>query len=421
MKKNIMQNIDESKKDKVFMPNSKRRENFSPKNSEISSSPEFGMATKRLYIKTFGCQMNDRDSEALSGLLLAKGYFLAEDIDCADIVLVNTCSVRDHAESRAISFLGTFRKLPQDKVKKVLGLIGCMAQNIGETLIKKMPHINLVCGPSNLDRIPEYIEQIIKNKTKIIDLEHRPRQEEFYKNFYRAESTSAQVVISVGCSNYCSYCVVPYVRGNLYVRNPEDIIEEVKMNMDLGIQKITLLGQNVNDYQFRPSTIDHRLSTVNFVDLLRRISDVEGVKEIDFMTSNPRNISKELFYLMAQRSNIKKHLHLPCQSGSDRILKMMNRGYSRQEYIDITESYKDIVAGTLSTDVIVGFPTETDEDFSATQEMLEEVEFKGAYIFKYSPRPGTAASKLEDDVTVEIKQQRHQLLLSFQKQISLRV
>ncbi|RKY27977.1 MAG: tRNA (N6-isopentenyl adenosine(37)-C2)-methylthiotransferase MiaB [Candidatus Omnitrophota bacterium] len=387
--------------------------------------------------------MNDRDSEALCGLLLDRGYILVSEPKEAEVILVNTCSVREHAENRAISFLGSLKKNANSK--KVIGLIGCMARNRGEELFKRMPHIDLVCGPACFDKIPEYVEKIQQTKlplttnlrntqnagssARIIDLEDKLRNEDFYRASFRIESGHAQVIISTGCSNYCSYCVVPYVRGPLRLRNPKDIIDEVKRNVKLGIKKITLLGQNVNDYQYKLSAGDgsavggqipnSKLQIIDFVELLRMIEKIEGIEEMDFVTSHPKNTSRQLLELMAKSKKIKKHLHLPFQSGSNRILKLMNRGYTKEDYLNLVKDYKEIVGGTLSTDVIVGFPTETEEDFSETKDVLERVRFKYAYIFKYSPRPNTLALKLEDDVPLKEKERRHKILLDLQKKISL--
>jgi tRNA-2-methylthio-N6-dimethylallyladenosine synthase len=367
--------------------------------------------------------MNDRDSEALMGLFLQKGYKQAENEKDADIILLNTCSVREHAEHRARSVLGSFKKLfrlktndQRLKTKKIIGLIGCMATNRGEEIFKKMPHISLVCSPAAEDRILEYVEDIIKTGKRIIDLDDRTRDEEFYVASYRIEPHHAQVVISTGCSNHCSYCVVPFVRGEIRPREPEDIINEVKHNISLGIKKITLLGQNVNDYNFRRHSSCDPHTT--FIGLLRMVEKVEGIEELDFITAHPKNTSERLFEVMAKSKIIKKHLHLPYQSGSDRILHLMNRGYTRSEYLDLVRNYKKVVNGTLSTDIIVGFPTETEEDFLKTKNILEKIKFKNAYIFKYSPRPGTKAQKLKDDVPAEVKEKRHAKLLELQKRIS---
>jgi len=378
--------------------------------------------------------MNDRDSEALAGLFLDKGYILTDNLEEAEIILVNTCSVREHAENRALSFLGTLRKVTKSQSHKVtsnrrntqyaihdtkiVGLIGCMAKNRGEELLKKISHLDLVIGPANFDKIPYYIEKIRKEGVRIIDIEDKERKEDFYSSSFRFQKDYAYVVISTGCSNFCSYCVVPYVRGELRLRKPSDIIREVERNVKLGIKKITLLGQNVNDYQYKSSVGGYR-SLVNFVDLLRMVGEVEGLEEIDFVTSHPKNTSPELFELMAKSNKIKKHLHLPFQSGSDRILRLMNRGYTKNDYLKLVSSYKEVVGGTLSTDVIVGFPTETEEDFLQTKEVLEKVRFKYAYIFKYSPRPRTKAQLLGDDVEKREKERRHRILLELQKKISL--
>ncbi|MBU2045029.1 MAG: MiaB/RimO family radical SAM methylthiotransferase [Candidatus Omnitrophica bacterium] len=366
---------------------------------------------KKIYIRTFGCQMNVRDSEALLGLFLERGYQAAKDESQADIILVNTCSVRAHAENRALSYLGSLKKFTERRrtrgaKRKVIGLIGCMAKNLGEEVYQRMSHVDLICGPASLAKIPVYCDKIKKDNIRIIDLDDDLRDEEFYRSSFRLQPDHAQVVISTGCSNHCSYCVVPFVRGELRLRRPEDVIVEVKRNIDLGIKKITLLGQNVNDYP-------------NFIDLLSKVEKIAGIEELNFITSQPRNVPEGLFEFMARSGKISKHLHLPFQSGSNRILKKMNRGYTRQNYLQLVDSYKKIVKGTLSTDVIVGFPTEADKDFLATKDILEKVRFRKAYIFKYSPRPRAKSSKMVDDVSDELKVKRHKILLDLQKKISL--
>ena len=415
--------------------------------------------------------MNTRDSEAVLGLFLERGCSVAATAEDADVVLVNTCSVREHAESRALSFVGTFKKL---KIRPIVGLIGCMAINKGAEIFKKMRHIDLICGPGSLDKIPDYIDKIVLEKVRIINIEDIERNEHLYNAEFRDESDHAQVVISTGCSNFCSYCVVPYVRGKIRLRNPEDILKEVKRNISLGIKKITLLGQNVNDYKYRlqtsdlrhqtediiQETLDLRLQTreiddrpqteksrcqksevrdhrpdsalkteedigeikrgetVSFVDLLRMVEQVEGLEKINFITSQPKNTSKELFTLMAKSSKISKNLHLPFQSGSNRILKLMKRGYSREKYLDLVFDFKKIVGGELSTDVIIGFPTETEQDFEQTKEIIEQVKFRRSYIFKYSSRDKAKSSNMKDDVSFKDKSRRHKILLDLQKKIS---
>jgi len=368
--------------------------------------------------------MNVRDSEALLGLFLKKGYVQAKNEKDADVILLNTCAVRAHAEHRVRSILGSFKKLlkikskgSQPRVKKIIGLVGCMARNSGEDIFRKMSHVSLVASPAAEDRIVEYVDDIARTGRRIIDLDDRVRDEEFYVASYRIEPDHGQVIISTGCSNFCSYCVVPFVRGEIRPRSPEDIIEEVKRNIHLGVKKITLLGQNVNDYRYRQHSSSQL--PVSFIDLLKMIEKVNGIEEIDFLTPHPKNTSEQLFKVMAKSAKIKKHLHLPYQSGSDRILKLMNRDYTKKEYLELVKSYKKIVKGTLGTDIIVGFPTETEDDFNHTRDVMEKVRFMGAYIFKYSPRPGTKAAQLKDDISQSIKEKRHQILLDLQKKISL--
>ncbi|MDD5583986.1 MAG: MiaB/RimO family radical SAM methylthiotransferase [Candidatus Omnitrophica bacterium] len=417
---------------------------------------------KKIYIRTFGCQMNVRDSEALLGLFLEKGYAQAESEKDADVILLNTCSVRAHAEHRVHSILGSYKKLsaisrqpsakknkkaeslPKVRLKaescKIIGLIGCMAKNVGEEVAKRFAHVDLIVAPSRLHKIPEYVQRIVDQRPKtkdqrpglrIIDLEDGTREETFYSAEYRQDKSHAQVVISTGCANNCAYCVVPFVRGALRLRAPQDIIAEVKRNVAMGRTRITLLGQNVNDYNFieaeqsgtkrgytRNHPTSHVLRPTSFVDLLKMVEAIDGVEEIEFLTPHPKNTTRELFKLMAKSKKIKKYLHLPFQAGSDRILKLMNRGYTKKEYLELVKDYKEITGGTIGTDIIVGFPTETDEDFAHTKEILEKAQFMGAYIFKYSLRPHTQALKLKDDVPAAVKEKRHAILLDLQKKIS---
>ncbi len=381
--------------------------------------------------------MNDRDSEALLGLFLDKGYGVAESAQEADLVLVNTCSVRAHAEDRARSYLGSLRKkgtVPIRGQSPIVGLIGCMAANRGEELFGRMPHIDLICGPASFAKIPGYVERIVNEKRetkgegrnrRIIDINDGERQENLYQSSFRADSDKAQVIISTGCSNFCSYCVVPYVRGKLRLRKPLDIIDEVKKNISSGIKKITLLGQNVNDYRYKLQAVKSQVTSgkrdtpINFVMLLQMVLGIEGLEELDFITSQPKNTSKELFTLIEKSPKIRKRLHLPFQSGSNRILKLMNRGYTKEKYLQLVKDYKKIVGGTISTDVIVGFPTESDEDFNQTKDIIEKVKFSHAFIFKYSPRSTAKSFELADDVSADIKIKRHKILLDLQKKISL--
>jgi len=379
--------------------------------------------SKKVFIRTFGCQMNVRDSEVISGLLKAQGYKFATDLDEADIIIFNTCSVRQHAEDKVWSEIGRVSKhlKPSAKYQKpLIGVAGCMAQNYKEDIFKRAPDVDFIVGPADIHKIPEIIKklsvagfQLSTGKlfeSKIWETEGQIRPEEIYHTGFRQEKDHCYIVISEGCSNYCSYCVVPYVRGQLRNRNSKDILHEIEEAVTKGIHSITLLGQNVNAY---------KNEDVDFINLIRLVDTVKGLKEFSFITSHPKDISPQLFKIMAQLDKIKKYLHLPVQSGSDRILKLMNRGYARKYYLDLVGNYRRIVkGGCLSTDIIVGFPGESEEDFMDTYNLVNEVKFDSAYIFKYSARPHAQAQGMFDDVNRAEKERRHKLILDLQKEIS---
>lgn len=392
--------------------------------------------------------MNVRDSEVICGLLRTKNYELTTNPDEADIIIFNTCSVRQHAEDKVWSEIGKFKiqatgdrqqaasRKPQtaDRPstllgtrKPIIGLVGCMAQNYRERIFERAPQVDFVVGPSDIHKIPEIINNLGNWKLeagswnlferKIWETDGSLRPEEIYHIGFYEDKDHAYVVISEGCSNYCSYCVVPYVRGELHNRNYKDILREIEEAMDKGITRITLLGQNVNTY--RAPEHQSTRAPVDFIGLLRIVNAVKGLKEFSFITSHPKDTSLELFKAMAECEKLKKYLHLPVQSGTDRILGLMNRGYNKKFYLDLVENYRKIVKGAaLSTDIIVGFPTETEEDFQSTYGLVEDVQFNSAYIFKYSPRPNTEAARLSDDVPTAEKERRHRLILDLQKEIS---
>ncbi len=380
---------------------------------------------KKVYIRTFGCQMNVRDSEVICGLLKKEGYKITDDPGKADIILFNTCSVRQHAEEKVWSEIGRFQKgLSPKGALPLIGVIGCMAQNYKEKIFNRVPNVSFVVGPSDIHKIPEIIKSFAKEKKgtvpkergqslflrKVWETDGSIRPEEVYHTGFYGDKSHAYVVISEGCSNYCSYCVVPYVRGEPRNRNYKEILKEIEAAVYKGITKITLLGQNVNAYKYED---------VNFVELIRLVELVKGLKEFSFITSHPKDTTIELFKRMADSEKLNKYLHMPIQSGSDRILKLMNRGYSRKLYLDLIDNYRKIVKGAnLSTDIIVGFPTETEIDFNDTYDLAKDIEFDSAYIFKYSPRPHTEAERLADDVEKEEKERRHKVILELQKEIS---
>jgi tRNA-2-methylthio-N6-dimethylallyladenosine synthase len=362
---------------------------------------------KKVLIRTFGCQMNERDSQIICGLLRAAGHILCESDKEADAVIFNTCSVRKHAEERVFSLIGEY------KGKKIIGLVGCMAQNFKEKAFERDVRLDFVIGPQDIDKIPQALSRVVNDgmlEKKIWETDAESRPEGVYHLGGYEGKKHGYVIISEGCSNFCSYCIVPYVRGRIRHRSHKDILGEIEEAVAGGVKEVTLLGQNVNAYL---SSADKKM---DFVRLLELVNDVKGLNSFDFMTSHPKDASVSLLKAIASLDKLKKSLHLPVQSGSDRILKLMNRGYSRKEYLDLITGYRRIVKGaTLTTDVILGFPTESEDDFKDTFDLVKAAGFDAAYIFKYSARPGTEAARLADDVPKKEKERRHALILDLQR------
>jgi tRNA-2-methylthio-N6-dimethylallyladenosine synthase len=361
--------------------------------------------------------MNKYDSEILEGLLIKRGFKLASDVESAEIALFNTCSVREHAENRIWGQVGMLKKVKNNGYPlKIIGVIGCMAQAHKEEILNRLPHVDFVCGPQYIYEIPDYIESIISKNEKILAVKPklRPADRENHSLRNRIEGVSAFVTIMEGCNNFCSYCVVPFVRGREVSRLHNSIIKEVEGLLEKGIKEVILLGQNVNSYG------KDLKDGYGFMSLLEDLDRMPNLRRLRFVTSHPKDASEEMFKKMAKLPTVCESLHLPLQSGSDRILKSMNRKYTRDEYLRKVEVLRKLIPScSISTDIIVGFPQETDEDFRQTQGMLESVRFDTAYIFKYSPRPHTRAAELEDDVPKRVKEERNQELLKVQKKIAL--
>ena len=368
----------------------------------------------KVFLRTFGCQMNMRDSELICGLLQKAGFLICDDADKADVIILNTCAVRQHAEDRVWSQIGAY------KSGKIIGLVGCMAQHYKDSAFSRAENLSFVVGPQDIEKIPKIISQLsafscqpsAKSlfEKKIWETDGLIRPEEVYHTGFYEDNKHVSVVISEGCSNFCSYCIVPYVRGPLRHRRKKDIIREIQSALDKGADSITLLGQNVNAYQ------DGEL---NFLKLLKEIDSLKGLREFDFLTSHPKDTKNELFKLINDLVKLKKALHLPVQSGSDRILKLMHRGYNRKFYLDLVSKYRKVVkGGLLSTDIIVGFPTESVEDFKETLALVKDTGFNAAFIFKYSPRSLTESFKMIDTVSKQEKEQRHKMILELQQGIS---
>ncbi|MDP2981658.1 MAG: tRNA (N6-isopentenyl adenosine(37)-C2)-methylthiotransferase MiaB [Candidatus Omnitrophota bacterium] len=378
----------------------------------------------KIYIRTFGCQMNEHDSARLKDLLLERGYGFCERQEDADVLIFNTCSVRKHAEDRVYGKVGTLGKLKAKNPGLIIGIIGCMAEALKSEIITSFPIVDFLCGPADLDKIPDIIDKIKLGAGHIMYLEGYKSKAipEFSKN--RNTGDSAYVKIMEGCDNFCSYCIVPYVRGRERSRPLKDILDEIKKLIKNGVKEITLLGQNVNSYG------KGLKEKINFVELLKKIDktidkDCFGPSglamtktAVNFLTSHPKDASQELFKAMRDLESVVKILHLPIQSGSDKILKRMNRKYTAAKYKKLVNDYRKIVkGGNVSSDIIVGFPGETEKDFNDTFNIVKELRFDAAYIFKYSPRPLTKAAKFKDDVSLEEKERRHALLLELQRDI----
>ncbi|NOZ64823.1 MAG: tRNA (N6-isopentenyl adenosine(37)-C2)-methylthiotransferase MiaB [Caldiserica bacterium] len=367
----------------------------------------------KVYIETYGCQMNQYDSSVISFLVKEKGWELVEEWSEAEAILVNTCSVRAHAEHRVLSRLGVWGKYKREKNPSLLlGVMGCMAQKEGKALLERFAFLDLVVGTHRLWDLPALLERA--KKERILATEST------YQNFplpkIAAGGVSAFISIMRGCNNFCSYCIVPYVRGRERSRPPEDILEEVKGLVKRGVKEITLLGQNVNSY--RGVSLKNSI-TYDLPDLLKELNEVEGLYRIKFATSHPKDLSAKLIRAVKDCQKVCEYLHVPVQSGSNRILALMNRGYTREDYLNLAKNIRrEIPEASITTDIIVGFPTEKEEDFLLTKELMEEIRFDTAYIFKYSPRPHTAAAKLPDDVPREEKEKRLGELLALQKRIS---
>ena len=367
----------------------------------------------KVYIKTFGCQMNKLDTELSIGSLTKKGYSFAEDEKDADVILLNTCSVRDKAEHKVYSQLGSLRDQKEKNPELVLGVLGCMAQNEGDKIFKRMPHVNLVCGTRMFSKLPELLDEISGNNKRVLAIDENGEVDFDRMVTQRRNQYNAFVSIMRGCDNYCSYCIVPYVRGREFSRSVTDIVNEVKNLADDGCKEITLLGQNVNSYGKGLN------GKVTLATLLRELDPIGGIERIHFITSHPKDMTKEILEAVGELPGVCEYLHMPAQSGSDRVLQKMKRQYTSSHYRGLVEMAKSIVPGIkIASDFIVGFPGETEEDFQDTVNLLKDVRCQNSFIFKYSPRTGTAARELIDDILEETKKSRNHILLESQKKIS---
>jgi tRNA-2-methylthio-N6-dimethylallyladenosine synthase len=413
---------------------------------------------RALYLQTYGCQMNERDSEEILGMLAAQGYAIVDREEDADVVLLNTCSVRQHAEERAIGKMGIMQKLKRERPDLILGILGCMAKTQREDIFRRLPQVDLVAGPAEIYDLPDLLAGVAERRQRaglgvaahvlavdrrVRPLDRRPATD------YRARRVTAFVTIMEGCDKKCAYCIVPTTRGQEVSRPVHEVLDEIQELAQAGYRQVTLLGQNVNSYgkRFpdgsgwlgpgrrrallqieagRATTLGEPVDgvhgsarLVDFPALLRAIDRGASIQRVRFTTSHPFDAHEELFRAMADCRTVCEALHLPVQSGSDRVLHAMRRGYTAERYLAQIARLRALVPDvTLSTDIIVGFPSESEADFEATCDLMERVRYDSAFVFKYSPRPGTEAAGRPDDVTQAVKERRNRVVLELQGRIS---
>ncbi|CAC9924809.1 tRNA-i(6)A37 thiotransferase enzyme MiaB [Aedoeadaptatus nemausensis] len=362
---------------------------------------------ERYVLTTHGCQMNEHDSEKIKTLLDTMGLIEIDDEEKADFSIINTCSVRHSAEDKVIGHIGRLKHIKKTNKNLKVAVCGCMMQRkeSRDYVLETFPHVNIVFGTNNIYRLPQLILENDDRNSRVVDIE------ESYSNldnriFSEVSGNSAYVNIIYGCNNFCTYCIVPYTRGREISRSPEDIIEEIEALVADGVNEVTLLGQNVNSYG---KTLEEKTS---FADLLRRVHEIEGIERIQFTTSHPKDMSDDLIACYGELPKLANFLHLPVQAGSNRVLKAMNRHYTREDYFELIDKLRDVRPDiALSTDIMVGFPGETEEDFEDTLDLVRRVRYDSAFTFIYSRREGTRADRMEDQVPKEVKDARFQKLL----------
>ena len=364
------------------------------------------MEQKTYYIETYGCQMNVYDSELVSNMMKLSGYKQTDDLNIADAIFLNTCSIREKAEATVHNRLRNFQHLKRKNPSMLIGVLGCMAQNLKDVLLEDKPYVDIILGPDSYRNLPK----IIKDRTKLSDhlVDTKLSKFEIYDDLFpaRTEGVNSWVSIMRGCDKFCTFCIVPFTRGRERSRPIDSIVKEVEDGVQNGFVEFTLLGQNVNSYK----TPDGKFPT-----LLDRVAQIDGVKRLRFTSPHPQDVDDDMLEVMVKHDNICNQVHLPLQAGSDRILKRMNRSYTSAEFLALAEKIREYMPDcTLTTDVIVGFPGETEDEFLETLSVIEKVKFNFAYMFKYSSRPGTKASQYDDQIEEDIKQDRLERLIRLQ-------
>ena len=361
----------------------------------------------KYYLETYGCQMNVADSEMIEGILKSKNYSSIDSMDQADVIFVNTCAIREHAEEKVHSRLGVFSTIKHKNPEVIIGVLGCMAQHLKDDILDTKPYVDIILGPDSYRKLPELLERKMERKENIVDTQLS--RYEVYDNFFpsRNEGINAWVSIMRGCDKFCTFCIVPFTRGRERSRSINSIVNEVKKAVDEGFIEITLLGQNVNSYKHKNFSFDY---------LLKEIADISGVERLRYTSPHPQDMTDEVLHVMAHYDNICNAVHFPLQAGSNRILDRMNRTYTRDHFIEQSHRIREILPNCgLSTDIIVGFPGETNTEFEKTLYVMNEVKFDSAFTFKYSPRSGTKAHEYSDQLSEIDKQARLQKVIELQK------
>lgn len=387
----------------------RRRKNTVEYHDDFAISEEFrGLGNnKKFLVRTFGCQMNEHDSEVMGGILTALGFEPTTVDEEADVILLNTCAIRENAENKVFGDIGNLTHLKRNKPDLILGVCGCMAQEeaVVQRIMKKHHHVDLIFGTHNIHRLPNLLKEAMFSKAMVMEV--WSKEGDVVENLpkVRKDNIKGWVNIMYGCDKFCTYCIVPYTRGKERSRHPQEIIAEVRELARQGFKEVTLLGQNVNAYGKDLEGLEYGLG--HLMDEIRKID----IPRVRFTTSHPRDFDDHLIEVLAKGGNLVEHIHLPVQSGNSDILKIMGRKYSREEYLTLFNKIKDAIPNaSFTTDIIVGFPNETEEQFEDTLSLVEECQFDGAYTFIYSPREGTPAAKMEDNIPMEVKKERLQRL-----------
>ena len=367
--------------------------------------------SKTYHIQTYGCQMNVADSELVESILVDQGYKSSNDPNTADVIFINTCSIREHAEDKVHSQLGRYELIKKNRPNIMIGVLGCMAQSLKQDILEKKSYVDIILGPDSYRRLPDLLNRGKNQPKSLVDT--KLSRFEVYDDLFpsRKDGINAWISIMRGCDKFCTFCIVPFTRGRERSRSPLSIIEEAKKAVDQGFKEITLLGQNVNSYLFED---------YYFHNLLEAVAKIPGINRIRYTSPHPQDITEELLSTMAEYDNICNYVHLPLQAGSNKILNRMNRTYTKSKFLSLVDLIRGILPDVgISTDIIVGFPGETDEDFRQTIDVMNRVKFDSAFNFKYSPRRGTKASEYDDQILEQTKQERLQEVIALQKRHTL--